>query len=529
MPLLSKVEAAIAMGISVELLEAFVKKCPKPNAIRKLLAKVVDGELMFEESEIQNFQQFLRDPWPKPPRGTRPTIPKAIADDVRQECHQQCAICGHMDNGELAHIEGVAATLNNSPANLILLCPNHHSKYDLGFKPASNVSEEVVKAAKLLKRNSRVRIMRAEANATKVLQSLISLIAKIEDRLKTTDASSMTATVYVTEAKNLMENVSSLTTSMPKEAEPDADAVTKLLAKKAPTLSKLTSGSFEGKSDAEVRTALVGVVHAGQEAIIQLDEFDCPHCHGRGTTGLVGTFCAFCRGSQVVSGAKLEHYDRDQIDERECPHCLGRGTRGLADDFCAYCHGEQVVSSEDADSYDKEAIDEVTCPCCEGRGLLGLVGDFCPYCRGAQFIASAKARKYDEDDMDLVECPHCLGSGTTGRIGDHCAYCRGSALISKAKADSYDASEIDEVECPHCLGSGTTGRIGDYCAYCGGSAFISKAKADSYDASEIDEVECPRCEGRGETGLSGDTCKLCKGSQVVTRAVARAYRPRDRD
>lgn len=484
MALLNKVESAIAMGISVELLEAFVKKCPKPNGTRKLQSKTVDGQQMFEESEIQQFQQFLAEPWPKPPSGKRPNIPKAIADDVRQECHHQCAICGHMDNGEVAHIEDVASTLNNSPANLIVLCPNHHSKYDFGFKPSNNVSEEVVKAAKVLKRNSRTRIMQGEANATKKLQSLISLIARIEENLKATDASSMTATVYLTEAKSLMGDVSSLTTSMNKVTKTDADALTKLLAKKAPTLSKLTAGSFENKSDADVRTALVSVVNAGREAIIELDEIDCPHCYGRGTTGLIGTFCAFCRGSQVVSKMKFDQYDKDTLNETECPRCLGRGTTGLAGDYCAYCHGTQAVSIEKADRYNEDDIDEVDCPCCLGRGTYGLVGDECPFCRGSQLVSSSKAEEYDEDELDLVDCPHCAGKGTTGRAGD-------------------------------------------YCAYCGGSMLISKNKADGYDTSVIDEVECPRCHGRGETGLNGDICKLCKGSQVVANDKARAFRDRN--
>jgi HNH endonuclease len=37
---------------------------------------------------------------------------------------------------------------DNSPDNLILLCPNHHTEYDLGFKPRSNVSLEALRAAK---------------------------------------------------------------------------------------------------------------------------------------------------------------------------------------------------------------------------------------------------------------------------------------------------------------------------------------------------------------------------------------------
>ena len=69
----------------------------------------------------------------------------------------------------MAHIEAVAETLNNSSDNLIFLCPNHHTKYDLGFKPSSNITLEVVRAAKFVKRSTRQRVLRHEANAIKLL------------------------------------------------------------------------------------------------------------------------------------------------------------------------------------------------------------------------------------------------------------------------------------------------------------------------------------------------------------------------
>jgi hypothetical protein len=62
-------------------------------------------------------------------------VPDAIARDVRdvrEECHQCCAICGDMNNGEVAHIDPVTDTLDNSPDNLLFLCPNHHTQYHYG-------------------------------------------------------------------------------------------------------------------------------------------------------------------------------------------------------------------------------------------------------------------------------------------------------------------------------------------------------------------------------------------------------------
>src|ERR1700722_16620517 len=144
--LLSKIEAAMKLGISVELLEYFTKKGPKQNETRRLKVRKVDGQGFFDDKELLSYQNYLNEPWPFT-KGSRPPIPEAIKDDIKSEAHHGCAICGHSDNGEVAHIEAVADSLNNSPDNLIFLCPNHHTKYDLGFKPKSNVTRDVIQAA----------------------------------------------------------------------------------------------------------------------------------------------------------------------------------------------------------------------------------------------------------------------------------------------------------------------------------------------------------------------------------------------
>src|SRR5262245_17192802 len=148
--LLTQIEAAMKYGVSIKLLEYFTKKCPKQNEAR-LLKRVKVGELvLFDEHELLSYQNWLNEPWHYK-KGQRPPIPDAIKEDIKAESHYGCAICGYSDNGEVAHIETVAKSLNNSPDNLIFLCPNHHTKYDLGFKPASNISPKVIHAAKLLK------------------------------------------------------------------------------------------------------------------------------------------------------------------------------------------------------------------------------------------------------------------------------------------------------------------------------------------------------------------------------------------
>jgi len=78
----------------------------------------------------------------------------------------------------VADVEAVAETLNNGPDSLIFLCPNHHTIYDFGYKPSSNITLEVVRAANLVKRSTRQRVLRHEANTTKLPVAVTSLAEK---------------------------------------------------------------------------------------------------------------------------------------------------------------------------------------------------------------------------------------------------------------------------------------------------------------------------------------------------------------
>src|SRR5579871_4439452 len=112
MGLTTKIEAAIRLGIGMELLEYCCKNCPKPNQTRVLAVVATAQGDMIDEDELQNFQAYRHSARPKPAKGKRPYMPDAIKEDVRKECHYACAICGHMDNGEVAHIKSAAESLN---------------------------------------------------------------------------------------------------------------------------------------------------------------------------------------------------------------------------------------------------------------------------------------------------------------------------------------------------------------------------------------------------------------------------------
>ncbi len=531
MAYLSLIETAMELGFSPELVAALTKKCPKPGESRRLPAKKLDGQPVYVQRDVEAYRDYLHNPWSLPPKGTRPHIPKCIADDVKAEAHFMCAICGFMDNGELAHIDPVRETLDNSPDNLIFLCPNHHTKYDYGFAPSSNVSRIVVLAAKEMKRASRLRILRHEANACAALRALLDTARRIEARTKATDDEGMRA-VYTTELRNLLSGIPELSAKANEASNKDQNLsdIDKLIAEKAPNLSRLSvfPGTSAQATDAAVRSAAKSVVEAAEGAILDLDEVDCPHCGGRGQTGLSSKLCIYCKGDCVVSEAKALQYDVEDLDEVDCPHCGGQGQTGLAASLCTYCKGDCTVSHEKADSYRRDEIDEVDCQHCAGTGQTGFAGAVCAYCKGDCTVSHAKAAAYRPEAIDEVECPHCRGSGQTGMAGAVCSYCKGDCVVSQQKAAAYRPEDLDEQDCPHCAGAGQTGSAGKVCVFCKGDCVVSAKKAARYDPDAIDEVACPHCGGTGQTGLSGKVCGLCKGDHVVTRAVAREYRKRRR-
>ncbi|RWL19653.1 MAG: hypothetical protein EOR57_13725 [Mesorhizobium sp.] len=482
MAYLSLIDAAVHLGLRVETVEYLTKNCPKPGESRKLkFVKSNEGPI-FDEGELSSFAEYLTQPWPLPKMGTRPNIPKIFKDDVKEESYHGCAVCGYMDNGEVAHIDAVTTTLNNAPSNLIYLCPNHHTKYDLGFKVKSNVTAEEIKAAKLLKRNARCRLLKYESLATKSLLSLIKFVKSIEEKIGTAESDNLKA-IHLAELNGLLAEVPELVKAAQAQAKNDAPGTKpeKALVKVAPKLAAIAAEGSDKQTEKTSRAKAKRLVFEVEEVLIEIDEVDCPHCYGRGLTGLVGDFCRYCKGSCVVSGAKRDAYDADDIDEIVCPHCNGEGTTGLVSDLCAYCRGSCTVSHAKAEAYEPDEIDEVLCPRCDGRGTTGLVGDYCGYCKGSCTVSRVKSEAYDPDGVNEVDCPHCAGRGTTGLVGDVCAYCKGSCLVSTARFEAYEPESIDEVECPRCAGKGTTGFAGDLCGLCKGSCVVSEKKAKAYE------------------------------------------------
>ncbi len=481
MGLLSKVEAAIKLGVSIELIEYFIKKCPKSGQKRKLAVVGTAMGDMIDENELLSFQKYLNEPWPLPASGQRPIIPEPIKEDIRQESHLWCAICGYANGCEVAHIYPTSDTLNNSPENLIYLCPNHHTEYDLGYKHNTNVTLDEVNAAKLMKRNARIRMLLCEANITKAFYTMSNMLAEHKAKLEKESNQNMVA-IYEAESRALLAELPAILDEARKSAKKDKKntELSNIIEKHAPEMSKALIGNSNKANSHTLRTTMDQIVRKSKEIFIELDEMDCPHCGGRGTTGICGNICSYCKGECGISEKKALAYDRDAIDEVICPHCDGNGTTGIGGYICSYCKGACAVSKLRADIYNRDNLDEVDCPHCGGSGTTGIGGYICKYCKGACGISSEKAAAYKPDKLDEEDCPHCGGNGTTGIVGDICRYCRGECRISKKKVAAYNSDAIDEVACPHCDGNGTTGIGGHICKFCRGSCVVDQAKYDAY-------------------------------------------------
>ena len=79
MKLLNVTDAAIHLGITKELLFAYIRNSPKKHLgeDRKLFTIVKEGQNFFEEEELRSFDEYLKMLWSKSGQ-MRPPIPRYI-------------------------------------------------------------------------------------------------------------------------------------------------------------------------------------------------------------------------------------------------------------------------------------------------------------------------------------------------------------------------------------------------------------------------------------------------------------------
>lgn len=134
--LLTDIEACIHLGITKELLYAYVRNAPKKHLghNRKLVSEFVEGKNMFDQNELESFDSYLKEPWSET-GDNRPAIPKYIKEFLKIEIGGKCPITQKGYPLEDAHIVDYSISRSHHHHNIIRIAKDEHTKFDNGILP----------------------------------------------------------------------------------------------------------------------------------------------------------------------------------------------------------------------------------------------------------------------------------------------------------------------------------------------------------------------------------------------------------
>lgn len=150
--LLTDTDAAIYLGITKELLYAYVRNAPKKckGDTRRLSSIVIGGQNYFKKEELDNFDAYLKEPW-SDSASQRPPIPSYIKDYLKIEIQGKCPISGFGYPLEDAHISPYCESLNHHHHNIIRISGDVHTKIDSGIISRDILSQTKKKLIQNLK------------------------------------------------------------------------------------------------------------------------------------------------------------------------------------------------------------------------------------------------------------------------------------------------------------------------------------------------------------------------------------------
>ena len=454
--LLNQFEAAASLTISPELLLYCTREPVKHGHDRKLGIASKEGEVVFfDESELKDYDQYLRGIWPSKEAGARPHLPKSFKDEVKREASGECALC--LTNGnscEAAHIASVAKSKCNHPHNLLWLCSNHHTKFDKGWLGPKEGQNELVRSQKYVLQYRRRVAWSQAADVTSHMAGLLKLAGET-----------------VKAAKNAKNEDKAL-------AQEIASNVIKLI----PLVLNLNKD--------ESLNAVLAKVSAAIKAPKAKDSLK--------------------KGSAVQMLAKTASFESEFIKAAglsDCPLC--KGSRAHVGEECPVCCGEGTIP--EGDTPDLAPFEHVDCGLCKGSGRSD--GDTCLACGADGQMERRYFEQIDWAQYDNVRCDLCKGKGR--RHGDDCSLCHGDKLLPRRLRDQVDLRDYDEMDCPLCKGTGKF--AGDTCPECGGDRKMERRHAHKVDPGKYVDEDCALCSGSGE--LHGQTCFVCHGEQRVSRQV----------
>jgi len=489
--LLDQYEAALLLSISPELLQYFTSHTIKKNEDRKLqVAEKREDLLYFEVEELENYDAWLRGPWPSEPK-KRPHLPSAIKDEVKSEAAGECAICQKNGNScEAAHISPVAQSKCNHPHNLLWLCTNHHTKFDNGSIGPKGASNELIKATKLVVQSARRHIWQRTADVSIQLAALLKLAKDLYAELQANPAGAVEAETVGKQLLKLLPVVASKSTD---------ELVKPVLEKITATLSDKSKAGTQGQGpDTTQSLELLGSFE--QEFLHRAGLKDCPLCAGSRWHN--EQECPICQGEGSIP--LNDKPDLSPFVPVSCRLCSGSG---LVDgDTCPACYGEGSMDARIDEQLDWDEFRKVTCSLCHGDGRY--LGDDCPVCIGERRVPRYALDRVDLRDYEEVNCPLCGGQGHFD--GGNCPECGGDHRMQRRFAEQVDVSRYKKEDCVVCRGSGHF--FNDTCRVCDGDRRVTRRQNDAIDLWDYKLIACPRCKGAG--------CEVCDSRGQLPRYLA---------
>ncbi|REG32172.1 HNH endonuclease [Archangium gephyra] len=492
--LLNEYEAAVLVGMSPSLLRWLTTYAPKHGIERKLkIAKQENELLFFDRAELTDFDNWLKLPWPVPPKASRPNIPSKIREEITIEAGGVCAIChGHADSCEAAHLDPVHKSKNNHPENLLWLCSDHHTVYDKGLFGPTEANKDFVASFKISLAFHKKQIWRMQGAVSDTLYSILTQCAALEEQFKTA-----TTAEQVQAVSKLANDTVKLIPRIAPVSEKDRNY--KAFVSIKPHLAKLTE---KAKSEADITTTLQLAREVRTEFVAAAGYVPCPLCEGLGTHN--GNDCPVCNGDREVEKQYAERAELRQYENVSCPLC--DGDKYFHGEHCPACGGEGSMERRFAEEVNVRDYSEVECLLCKGTRHFDR--DTCCACGGAGTMPRHQADALDLRQYAHVPCPLCDGEGTYD--SESCLECGGEGQMQRRYAEQVDLSKYDIVVCPLCKGS--CQHEGEDCPECNAKGRLPRHQADRVDLWQYKHVTCPACRGK-----RSQHCDSCDGAGTMPR------------
>ena len=494
--LITEYKAATLTAMSPELLRWLTSHAPKHGIKRKLRVMKVENEILFfAENEVLDFNNWLKEPWPRKD-GKRPHIPTSIRREIKQEANGACAICqNHRDTCEAAHLDPVARSDNNHPDNLLWLCSNHHMAYDKGLFGPDEENFDFVASFKQVLRRHKVTLWRLQHEVSHKIFMVLENCNGLKKQLELAKTKDQVEAVE----KLAKETFAVLPALAPVSKADPKYSDYKTISANVVSLSK-------GKVGVAARLDTAEKIR--KDYVAAYGFVACPLCEGSGHHE--GTDCPVCNGDREIERRFAEAADLREYEMVSCPVCEGDGI--LAGNPCPACDGEAQMARHYTDNIDVRDYEAVTCRLCVGDGRHK--GDDCPVCGGLGEIERRHDALIDLKEFDDVQCPLCEGSGR--HDGEDCPECGAEGCMQRRFAEMVNFQDYQKMDCPVCEGRGS--RFGDDCPACGGEAQIDRRDLDNIEVQDYRLVKCPLCGGKCH--YRGDDCPACGGEGEMERRFA---------